>query len=188
KQGCQRVDATTAVRFRPLNFIPLIPWDSFPKVWREEGRTEKRVGESEWVCERDRERERTHLVTTGYWRSNYSLRLNGQETIPSTGVEVESNKGSIEPQAYGGTGYKGKKNIQTKKKERTKRCTAETGALWSDPWSRADRKMSPAQTALVLAATVGVVCIAWPHHVMAIDLSRLYGHVSAKRNSEYRIE
>nr|QQN72878.1 Type-A GSEFLamide peptide precursor [Lygus hesperus] len=43
--------------------------------------------------------------------------------------------------------------------------------------------MSCSHSALVLAA-IGVVCLAWPHSVMAIDLSRLYGHVAVKRNSE----
>ncbi|KAK9498517.1 hypothetical protein O3M35_003134 [Rhynocoris fuscipes] len=46
--------------------------------------------------------------------------------------------------------------------------------------------MRPTQTAVVLAATLGVVCLAWPHTVMALDLSRLYGHPSAKRNNIIR--
>ncbi|XP_046671345.1 uncharacterized protein LOC124361339 [Homalodisca vitripennis] len=40
------------------------------------------------------------------------------------------------------------------------------------------------QLRLLLACVLAVACVAWPQTVMAIDLSRLYGHMSAKRNSK----
>ncbi|XP_054271725.1 IDLSRF-like peptide [Macrosteles quadrilineatus] len=40
------------------------------------------------------------------------------------------------------------------------------------------------QLRLMVACVLAVACVAWPQTVMAIDLSRLYGHMSAKRNSE----
>lgn len=40
---------------------------------------------------------------------------------------------------------------------------------------------------LLLVTVVVAVCAAIPHAVMAIDLSRLYGHLSSKRNGESTI-
>lgn len=37
---------------------------------------------------------------------------------------------------------------------------------------------------LLVACVLVVAAVAWPQTVMAIDLSRLYGHMSSKRNSK----
>ncbi|KAL1138913.1 hypothetical protein AAG570_008975 [Ranatra chinensis] len=44
------------------------------------------------------------------------------------------------------------------------------------------RAASPQHAVPLLGALLGAMCLAWPHSVMAIDLTRLYGHLSAKRN------
>lgn len=40
------------------------------------------------------------------------------------------------------------------------------------------------QLRLLVALVLAVACVAWPQTVLALDLSRLYGHMSAKRNSK----